>query len=93
MTVEPEIVYGSWYRAESSNGIDFYPANCFTRAEIKAFYSRYPNNSLTIKRIKGYGARLQMPGCLDSTDWSVFKTEDEARNYLIEFYDVDPSEL
>ena len=31
------------------------------------------------ENIKGYGARLSAPGYLDCTEWTVFDTEDEAR--------------
>src|SRR5579863_5648617 len=39
------------------------------------------------ENIKGYGARLSVPGYLDCTEWSVFDTEDEAREYLEEMSD------
>lgn len=35
-----------------------------------------------ITLIRGYGARLSMPGYLDCTPWSVFKTLREARAYF-----------
>jgi len=38
---------------------------------------------------KGYGARLSAPGYMDATGWSVFDTEAEAREYLMETYDLD----
>jgi hypothetical protein len=34
------------------------------------------------ENVKGYGARLSAPGYLDCTEWTVFDTEDEAREYL-----------
>ena len=34
----------------------------------------------------GYGARLSAPGYLDCTDWGVFDTEQEAKEYLEETY-------
>jgi len=41
------------------------------------------------ENIKGYGARLSAPGYLDCTEWTVFDTEDEAREYLEEMYPDD----
>jgi hypothetical protein len=41
------------------------------------------------ENIKGYGARLSAPGYLDCTEWSVFDTEREAREYLDEYYPED----
>jgi hypothetical protein len=35
---------------------------------------------------EGYGARLSAPGYLDCTEWAVFDTEQEARDYLEEMY-------
>ena len=43
----------------------------------------------TWENIKGYGARLSAPGYLDCTEWSVFETEEEAREYLEENYPED----
>lgn len=40
----------------------------------------------------GYIARLSAPGYLDCTDWSVFDTEDEAREYLRDTYGDDESD-
>jgi hypothetical protein len=36
------------------------------------------------ENVKGYGARLSASGFLDCTEWAVFDTEDEAREYLEE---------
>ncbi len=44
------------------------------------------------ENIKGYGARLSAPGYLDCTEWTVFDTEDEAREYLEEMYPDDEPE-
>ncbi len=35
---------------------------------------------------EGYGARLSAPGYLDCTEWAVFDTEQEAKDYLEEMY-------
>lgn len=35
---------------------------------------------------EGWGARLSAPGYLDCTEWSVFDSEQEAREYLEETY-------
>jgi hypothetical protein len=44
------------------------------------------------ENIKGFGARLSASGYLDCTEWSVFDTEDEAREYLEEMYPTDEDE-
>lgn len=40
-----------------------------------------------VKLIRGYGARLNMPGYLDCTPGAVFKTLREARDYLKDIED------
>lgn len=45
-----------------------------------------------IDLVEGYGARLQMPGYLDCTEWAVFETEKEAEDYLEEMYGDDEVE-
>ena len=47
------------------------------------------------ENIKGYGARLSASGYLDCTEWTVFETEQEAREYLEENYpeDDDPEPI
>ena len=42
------------------------------------------------EHIKGYGARLSAPGYLDCTEWAVFDSEDEARQYLEELDEDEP---
>ena len=40
----------------------------------------------------GYGARLSAPGYMDSTSWTVFKTREDAEEFLREEYDVEEEE-
>ena len=44
------------------------------------------NHILEVEYAPGYGARLSAPGYLDCTDWCVFDTEQEARDYLDDMY-------
>ena len=41
----------------------------------------------SIQLIEGYGARLSAPGYMDATAWTVFKTREEAEEFLREEYD------
>jgi hypothetical protein len=41
----------------------------------------------------GIGARLSAPGYLDCTEWTVFETEREAREYLAEMYGDEDEEV
>jgi hypothetical protein len=47
---------------------------------------------LSWENVKGFGARLSAPGYLDCTEWTVFDTEDEAREYLAENYPDEDDE-
>ncbi|MGO8809196.1 MAG: hypothetical protein ACLQJF_07010 [Candidatus Sulfotelmatobacter sp.] len=44
------------------------------------------------ENVKGYGARLSAPGYLDCTEWTVFDTEQEATEFLDEFYPEEESD-
>ena len=46
----------------------------------------------SVQLIEGYGARLSAPGYMDSTSWTVFKTREEAEEFLREEYDVEEEE-
>jgi len=61
------------------------------RAETAAKIHTYTEGMLqSWENVKGYGARFSAPGYLDCTEWAVFDTEDEAREYLAEMYDDEP---
>ena len=46
----------------------------------------------SIQLIEGYGARLSAPGYMDCTAWTVFKTREEAEEFLREEYEVEEEE-
>ena len=46
----------------------------------------------SVQFIEGDGARLSAPGYMDCTDWAVFKTLEEAEEFLREEYDVEEEE-
>lgn len=58
-------------------------------AKIRQYTDREPQ---TWKNVKGYGARLSAPGCLDCTEWAVFDTKQDAETYLEENYPEDEEE-
>ena len=43
----------------------------------------------SVQLIEGYGARLSAPGYMDCTAWTVFKTRDEAEEFLREEYEIE----
>jgi len=45
----------------------------------------------SIRSALGWFCRLSAPGYMDCTDWSgPYETENEAREAIVEMYDVDP---
>ena len=50
-----------------------------TEQKIRPYVNGKP---LSWENIKGYGARLSAPGYLDCTEWAVFDSEEEAREFL-----------
>ena len=59
--------------------------------DLTAHFGEYYEGSRidTVSVRQGYGARLSAPGYLDCTEWTVFDTEEEAREYLEEMYPDD----
>lgn len=55
------------------------------KADCQGFYDG--DKIYSIEIIDGYGARLSAPGYMDCTEWTVFKTQEQAQNYLNETYD------
>jgi hypothetical protein len=40
--------------------------------------------------VHGFGARLSAPGFMDCTDWTVFDTEEKAKVYIRDAWDICP---
>jgi len=74
-----------WVRTENKYyEIEYTPAEYFDAADADEYES--------IESVKGFGARIQAPGYLDSTEWSVFDTRVEAEIFLHETYHDDHHE-
>lgn len=85
--MQPEIVQGDWYNIDGDNGIESYPAEYFYLADCIEDYENMSGSEVwESKTVTGYGARLSAPGYLDCTEWSVFETELEAIQFLLETY-------
>ena len=69
---------GEWVLIDSRHdGITCLPADFFSPKE-------FPN--FEILRKKGFGVCLSANGYMDCTEWAVFDTEQEAFDYLVEYY-------
>ena len=84
--MEPEIYEGKMYLAEAQGETTYWPADCFSRAQVKA---EIPGARITTQT--GIWVRLSAPGYMDCTDWyGPFKSEGEARKELGDLYDCCP---
>jgi hypothetical protein len=97
MFMQPEIQYGRWIEVDGPCGTDAIPFDVvFSNPMKRSMHPTFSdvrdytenNEAWSIEVRDGYGARLSAPGYMDCTPWSVFDTEDEARAYLHEQYDV-----
>lgn len=85
-----ETLKGYFWQAETRNGTDFFPCEYFTREHVQDMLNCKPED---IERVKGWFARLSMPGYLDCTEWNgPFETATEARTYVSELYGDDNGE-
>lgn len=95
-----------WLRVETTHGTEFvsvfdsgldWPNSGTLRGEalqdaITQLQDYTDGEPESWENIKGFGARLSAPGYLDCTEWTVFDTETEAREYLdSEYPDEDES--
>ena len=85
--MQQQIRLDRWFEVETEQGTSFIPQDLIgkTLNPSKSDVADYVegNEIYSIKVIDGYGARLSAPGYLDCTEWNVFKTEQEAREWLI----------
>ena len=85
--MERQVECGEWWELDSSDGIFYAPAWETSKNEMIEDCAR--GSMWTIKMVKGYGARLSAPGYLDCTEWTVFDTEQEAYQFLEDYYPED----
>lgn len=83
----PEYLAAEWWTVETDEGATYVPTFDFTREEAAENFRRVQS----VEEFgPGVGVRLSAPGYLDCTEWDVFKTEEEAREFVREFYEVNP---
>lgn len=83
--MKPEIVFDTWHQIDGPLGVESYPGRYFSRGEVDALAAdNYAAGSYTVESVQGYGARWSAPGYMDCTDWTVYKTEQEAHEALEE---------
>lgn len=87
--MKPQIVQDHYFDISTSEGTFWLPAYALgENPDAETFQDHCGGEYLGHELIYGWGARLSAPGYMDCTDWCVFDTEDEAREYLRETYDA-----
>jgi hypothetical protein len=90
--MQKQILYGRWVVIEGNQGTETIPFDLVSPKRAKPRFEDVrdyveSSSATSIEVVDGWGARLSAPGYLDSTSWTVHKTEDEARQSLAEMFD------
>ena len=97
--MEPQVTNKqSWWEVETDQGTWFlqtkmvgFPTPKASKNQVFNMLKDYVDGEIEEAHIiDGYGARLSAPGYMDKTEWTVHKTPEEARDYLIETFDEEP---
>ena len=93
--MQGQIHHDKWYEIDTYHGIFFVPCDVIGKLRLRMrdwkrnvrrvlpyTESWKPEHIMSLEKRVGYGARLSAPGYLDCTEWSVFDSADEARDYL-----------
>lgn len=91
--MNPEIKFGMYFEVETNHGSEIVPSDVCGRTaatHVEAllnYLEGKPMDEDELCEVKeGYLARMSAPGYLDCTEWSAFKTEKEAKDFLEEAY-------
>ena len=92
--MKPEVCYGTWVTVETRYGTYHVPGEFLSdapdAAEVGPFVEGGAEGIESIEGPReGWGARLSAPGYLDATDWSLYPTEQEAREALADEFPED----
>ena len=80
--MEPQYDQGIYVRCEDEEGGE-------SLIPLSYFEPEHHGKRIGVER--GIFARLSAPGYLDCTEWAgPFGTEDEARDYIVDTFEVDP---
>jgi hypothetical protein len=103
--MQPQVVGPQkWWRFDTAAGVQEFPGELlkqpagdplndkdFLEAALQYLEHTFKVEEITeVEVVEGYGARMSAPGYMDCTEWSVFDTEEEAREYLVEEEGICP---
>ena len=87
--MQPQITESmTWFQVDTPEGIFTYPSD-FGKEDVAR---EWDVGTEEIEEVEGHGARLSAPGYLDCTEWAIFDTVEEAREYLVDTYYDDREE-
>lgn len=87
----PEIEHMSAWHVETTCGTECVPVDVVGNAATLQDFVEGKLLEVDPELVSGWFARLSAPGYMDCTGWSgPFATEDEAREHIRDFYEVDP---
>jgi hypothetical protein len=88
--MKPQVVFSDWYCVETTCGSEIVPFDDVGKDAAKEDFADFIEGEyLEHEEITGWGARLSAPGYTDCTSWSVYETEEKAKEHLREAYDVE----
>lgn len=94
--MQPQVYFGGYFAVETTHGTEIVPDDVIGRTMGTAAeaFENYVDGEIedpdeVIEHKTGWLARLSAPGYMDCTDWTVHKSESEARTYLSEAYGDD----
>ena len=92
MFMKPEILFGDWIVVDDRYGeqVGCYPASMFNADEVNKLHSSDPLVHDVFTVVEKYGVRLSAPGYLDCTEWTLCATAAEAKEYLVDTFDLCP---
>ena len=84
--MSPEVVKGFWWECETNFGTEWLPADVASDEDELLDYIE-GSELFECEKIEGFGARLSANGYLDCTEWSVYETEEDAWQGLLDNYE------
>jgi len=86
---QPEIYDNQeWIHVETVDEDFYFDTHVFHESDVNAEFQGRQDQVVGIRRVQGFGARLNAPGYLDCTPWAVFDTRAEAEEYLADVHDA-----
>ncbi len=98
--MQPQVFLGFYYEVQAGDGETWIvPCEVAGRTDriasgaLQAYVEpTIDNPDEEVSSAAGWLARMSAPGFLDCTEWSVHTSEEEAREYLAEFYGAGESD-